>query len=1495
MSLTQDDIQNLIESYEAKLSQVGPTAVGSNLVLWSGVSVSFGRLYRATPSLFDADSHGSGVQHPSSRNRVIYEPKSKYHEGDKSPPKISTGFFSWVQPLVHAKEPELLEKIGLDAVAFLRFLRLLRWSFTGVAVVGVLGVGIFDYVYNLKHVPEKERNILSMFTIENIRDEALYVHVAGAYAITFIILGSIWWHWREMVKLRLTWFRSDEYLKSFYARTLMIVQVPKKLQSDPGLESFRTGLGAVLVKYMKGGKLGKKRPTITIGGFLGLGGTKKDAIDFYSNRIANMERAVEEARAQIDTKKPENYGFASMAAVPYAHTVASDVAPKEPQRNDYHSCTKPQGHCEAALASSRTTGWFLIAAVCFFNTIPLLIISALANLASISEYVDFLGQWANSSPTTFSLVSGKACALWILPTDHHAQDFEYQGAITHSRLDRAVVARYFAFLIISQFFIFSLMSVAFQIVTQIQFDIGKHRNIKVILSHLHDVPERIQNTYVVQSSYWLTFFPMRGFLAVFDLAQLLSVVLVFIKTHLFGRTPREIREWTKPPEFDFAVYYSNILFMAAVGLMYAPLAPLVALAAAVVFWLSSLVYKYQLMFVFVSKVESGGRLWNVVMNRLLVGVIFMNLIMTLSDYRTSTRLEVLRLGIHGAPTVLTLLFKLWMRMTFDKQFRHFVPEQDEIARSRVHKQDAKTGRLESRFGHPSLHMELFTPMVHSNMTRLLEQVYQGRMAKEQTRMEEYGGKKMAVSVASNSPRWQNTNSKWTPRSTSATGELDWDARSMTSTAILDDSASIHKSSKPAGYERYMNHGPHQSNGSDIELSRLDSRDNVPLLNRRESSAPPAPPGLYRQDSSVPMMHRQDSQQTAPMMYHQASHNGSEWSLPPSYRGPSRQPSEQNMADKREELSLFSFGYVIGKAKKTRKFATVKRMLNPNDIRLKENQTKQKQKEEKAKEEAVRRLPQTASSLFFQHNTALAPPYRVLIDTNFINFSLQNKLELVQGMMDCLYAKCIPCVTDCVIAELEKLGPKYRIALRVARDPRFERLPCSHEGTYADDCLVQRVTASKCYIVATCDRELRRRVRKLGRTTTDPGSAREVNRTRAVVQSDGRHEHDTLCLAHGAAMQRGRICAVALSTISPTFAVIASVVHGRVFAVEYPQAATTESAGTGSATFRPSPSAPHSPLASSSFGLDDARRRTRSKSAVRPSTRTRPSNSNSNSESSSGSPAPAMLLDPCSRPTTPPPGSPIAAHSAVAPRKHFKLPRLLSIQSELSNPADIELKSEASFQRLLASNADLPGAFHPHPRPRRRDRGRFPEAYLDDDDVVDSDDDDEVMLPKEFPMDDVLDSPARMDVDMVRLVWLSARSEQPVLDEVMEADASSDRCSFSNCQAQARRQIRTVPQKRRALSPPPSTSTSSSSASNSNAQFNLSLPPSTTPRSPITTAAPSPRPIPTSSISSSNLASTSSLAPSAPISIPHAHQAKYPTPTLPPAEGSLALPSSPVPF
>lgn len=170
---------------------------------------------------------------------------------------------------------------------------------------------------------------------------------------------------------------------------------------------------------------------------------------------------------------------------------------------------------------------------------------------------------------------------------------------------------------------------------------------------------------------------------------------------------------------------------------------------------------------------------------------------------------------------------------------------------------------------------------------------------------------------------------------------------------------------------------------------------------------------------------------------------------------------------------------MGRAKKTRKFAVAKKIISPKDTRVKSVAQAAKEKEiAKKKKEEPRQVEQGISALFFQYNTQLGPPYHILVDTNFINFSIRNKLDIVRSMMDCLLAKCIPCITDCVMGELEKLGQKYHLALCLAKDPRFERIPCNCKGCYADNCLVAMAKQWRCFIVATCDKELRGRIRKI---------------------------------------------------------------------------------------------------------------------------------------------------------------------------------------------------------------------------------------------------------------------------------------------------------------------------------------------------------------------------------------------------------------------------------
>jgi hypothetical protein len=190
----------------------------------------------------------------------------------------------------------------------------MRWLFTGIAFVTCSILIPIDVTYNLRHVPSNTRDILSMLTIRDVSGDLLYAHVAVTYLITFLIMYCVYVHWKEMVRLRHAWFRSPEYAESFYARTLQILHVPKKNQSDEGIKAIfdtvkmpypttsvhigrKVGklpdlidyhnttvreLEAVLVKYLKGGKLGRKRPTIRVGSTCGCGGTKKDAIEYYT-------------------------------------------------------------------------------------------------------------------------------------------------------------------------------------------------------------------------------------------------------------------------------------------------------------------------------------------------------------------------------------------------------------------------------------------------------------------------------------------------------------------------------------------------------------------------------------------------------------------------------------------------------------------------------------------------------------------------------------------------------------------------------------------------------------------------------------------------------------------------------------------------------------------------------------------------------------------------------------------------------------------------------------------------------------------------------------------------------------------------------------------------------------------------------------------------------------------------------------------------------------
>lgn len=217
------------------------------------------------------------------------------------------------------------------------------------------------------------------------------------------------------------------------------------------------------------------------------------------------------------------------------------------------------------------------------------------------------------------------------------------------------------------------------------------------------------------------------------------------------------------------------------------------------------------------------------------------------------------------PILLVVVFKIWLDRTFYDKFMYYIPSESELHQAKIHssRADDSRNRLEKRFGHPALHKELFTPMLHAKMMPLLADVYKGKIGNDKARLDEYGGQKADARVIEGGLRIagiEQRDLEYDPALYRRDrGELDWDARSVASVAIFghnrgDSAPAYHQqthyhagsmaggraSPAPPAFERYATRTPmNPSNLSAIELSQLGaSVDHLPLLD--DAEVPPLP-------------------------------------------------------------------------------------------------------------------------------------------------------------------------------------------------------------------------------------------------------------------------------------------------------------------------------------------------------------------------------------------------------------------------------------------------------------------------------------------------------------------------------------------------------------------------------------------------------------------------------------------------------------------------------
>ncbi|KAI8606369.1 hypothetical protein EDD21DRAFT_298251, partial [Dissophora ornata] len=164
--------------------------------------------------------------------QYLYSPRTRL-KVNPSPP-MSMHFLGWIKPTIKIPEEFYVANVGLDAVMFLRFLKMcLQFCVFNALVVGIILLPIHYTGGNgLSEVPR--------MSIANIIDgsDVLWSHVILTYVVTLswmFLLFKNYWQWMDLRReYTLQRIRQGEIAE----RSIFISRLPTNLRSDAALKQY---------------------------------------------------------------------------------------------------------------------------------------------------------------------------------------------------------------------------------------------------------------------------------------------------------------------------------------------------------------------------------------------------------------------------------------------------------------------------------------------------------------------------------------------------------------------------------------------------------------------------------------------------------------------------------------------------------------------------------------------------------------------------------------------------------------------------------------------------------------------------------------------------------------------------------------------------------------------------------------------------------------------------------------------------------------------------------------------------------------------------------------------------------------------------------------------------------------------------------------------------------------------------------------------------------
>ncbi|KAL2135002.1 hypothetical protein VTI74DRAFT_10137 [Chaetomium olivicolor] len=421
--------------------------------------------------------------------------------------------------------------------------------------------------------------------------------------------------------------------------------VPRAMDEESG-ETDRLLSGAGSRRFVE-----RERPKTRLWyGFLRLQSRKVDAIDYYTEKLRQLDDKILAARKK--RYEPADLAFVTMDSIAACQMAIQALIDPHPGRLLTKPAPAPSDvvwkNTYASRLSRRIRSWTITVFVAVLSVIwlvPVVFLASVLSICTINNFLPSFGEWLREHEIARTLVQTGLPTLVVSLLNvavPYLYDFlsYHQGMLSQGDIVLSVISKNFFFTFFNIFLIFTV----FGAVTSI-FDVLRNS-----LKDTTYIAYTLASKIVDLSVFYTNFIMLQGLgLFPFRLLEFGSVAQYPI-LRMGAKTPRDFAQMVQPPMFYYGFYLPTALLVFILCLVYSALPGgfLVLGLGLAYFSLGYFTYKYQLLYAMDQPQHATGGAWRMICYRIMLGLVVFHL--TMSGY----------LALRKAFTVALLILPLFI-------------------------------------------------------------------------------------------------------------------------------------------------------------------------------------------------------------------------------------------------------------------------------------------------------------------------------------------------------------------------------------------------------------------------------------------------------------------------------------------------------------------------------------------------------------------------------------------------------------------------------------------------------------------------------------------------------------------------------------------------------------------------------------------------------------------------------------------------------------------